>query len=208
VREIGNQVPTDQELAAYLDESLRSSSISLLADYPQNQKHYQHEIVEALAYMSSHPVSSEFVSKLRSSIFLSLQRLNQLPRTNDFWNGTNFRPTIPKVGEFCDQILSHDADDVTSLLTITAMTIFHTGEFQRGRWTQLRSLNAVSLEWVVFAAMFMESCGADDSREFADFVRSSGSESTITPILEEISENGGRLLSEWSRKVLALLATH
>ena len=207
VPEICNEIPSDQELTTYLNESLKSSSIALLDDYPDNQHHYHPDIVEALAYLSSRPISAEFLSVLKGSMFLSLQHLNRLPRNDPFWRNTNFRPTVPKLREFCEKVLSGDPHDVTSLLTITAMIIFHTGEFQRGRWIELLALNAVSVLWVVFAAMFMEACGADDSDQFAEFVNSSGMQSAITPLLKEIARSGGKLLSQWSDSVIALLAS-
>jgi len=64
----------------------------------------------------------------------------------------------------------------------------------------------VSLDWIVFAAMFMEVCGADDSCEFSEFVGSNGTKLAITPLLEEVGRSGGKLVSEWGRKVLASLA--
>jgi hypothetical protein len=208
VLEIRNEIPSDQELADYLDESLNSSSISLLTDYRSPQARLHTELVEALDYLSSRPISSEFLSDLKNALFLSLQRLNQLPRTNPFWRNSNLRPTIFKVGEFCEGVLSREPADVPSLLAISAMTIFHTSEFRWGRWTQLLALNAVSLEWIVFAAMYMEVCGADDSGEFAEFVGSSGMRTAITPLLAKIGEDSGSLLSRWSYNVLSLLAPH
>ena len=206
--EIRSEIPTDKELATYLDESLESSSISLLSDYPDNQRHYHPELVEALAYLSSRRISAEFLSGLKNSMLLSLQRLNQVPRTDPFWKNTNLRPTVFKLTEFCERKLDGDPDDVPSLLTITAMIIFHTGEFQRGRWTELLSLETVSPEWIVFAAMLLEVCGADDSSEFAEFVNSSGMRATITSLLLEIGKNGGGFLSRWSHNVISTLDAH
>jgi hypothetical protein len=140
VPEIKNEVPSDQELAAYLDESLEGSSFSLLIHYPENQRQYHPEVAEALCYLSSFQQSSELLATFRNSLFQSLLRLNHLPRTDPFWNNTNLRPTLSKLTEFCERVLSAEPNDVLSLLTISVMTVFHTGEFQRGRWAQLNAL--------------------------------------------------------------------
>jgi hypothetical protein len=208
VPEIRNEVPSTQELAVYLDESLKTSAFSLLADFPGHQRNYHPDVIEALAYLSLSPQCSEFLATFKNALFQSLQRLNQLPRTDRFWHDTNFRPTIFKLAEFCEGILSSEPDDVLSILTISAMTIFHTGEFKRGRWKQLYALNALSLEMIVFAAMLLEASGADDRREFSGFIKSTGTSAAVKAFLEKIASQGGKLLSEWSCSVTASLATH
>jgi hypothetical protein len=207
VPEIKKEVPSDQELAAYLNESLADSSFSLLADYPQRQNHYHPEVVEALSYLSSWKRSSEFLATFKDSIFQSAQRLNKLPRTDPFWHNTNLRPTVFKLTAFCERILSTEPNDTLALLTISAMTIFHTSDFQRGRWTQLHALNAVSPQLIVFAAMLLEVSGADDRNEFSEFINSTGTSAAVTPLLNEIANHGGKLLSDWSLSVIASLAT-
>ena len=203
--EIKNEVPSDRELAAYLDESLKRSSFSLLIDYPESLKPFGPEFVEAMSYLWSYQHSAEFLATFKNSIFQSLQRLNQLPRTDPFWHNTNLRPTVPKVAEFCEKILFTQPDDVLSLLTISAMTIFHTSEFERGRWKELHALNAVSLEMIVFAAMLLEIAGADDRREFSEFINATDTRAAVMPLIEEVASHGGKLLSEWSRSVMASL---
>ena len=70
--ELRNEVPSDRELAAYLDDLLKSSSVSLLADYPNNQGHYHSDLVEGLADLSSCPIRSEFLDVLKNSLLFSL----------------------------------------------------------------------------------------------------------------------------------------
>ena len=93
-----------------------------------------------------------------------------------------------KLTEFCERILSDDPYDLLALLTVTAMTVLHTGEFKRGRWSQLRNLNAVSVEWIIFAAMYMEICGADDSQDFAEFVITNEIGTEVVPPLGRVSK--------------------
>jgi hypothetical protein len=94
VPETKTQLPSDQELRSYLDEWLKTSAVSLLADYPEDRKNYHPEVVEALSYLSSSGSRSKFLTTVNNSIFQSLQRLNQLPRSDPFWYNTNCRPTI------------------------------------------------------------------------------------------------------------------
>jgi hypothetical protein len=62
VPEIRNEVPSAQELAVYLDESLKTSAFSLLADLPEHQQNYHSDVIEALAYLSSSRQCSEFLA--------------------------------------------------------------------------------------------------------------------------------------------------
>jgi hypothetical protein len=206
VPELRNEVPSDQELVEYLEASLQPSSFSILADYPNNRDRYPPDHVEALSYLASLPICVEFLSVLKNALCLTLKCLNQLPRTDPFWVNTNRRPTFLRLTEYCDRVLAQDPNDVGALLTITAITAFRTGEFKRGRWAQLWELNAVSVEFIVFGAMFMEMCGAVDSHDLAELVVANRLENRILPELTAAAQRGGKLLAEWVGEVLDQLA--
>jgi hypothetical protein len=61
---------------------------------------------------------------------------------------------------------------------------------------------------LVFAAMLLEVSRADDRREFSEFINSTGISAAVTPLLKEVADHGGKLLSEWSRSVMASLAMY
>jgi hypothetical protein len=199
VPEIRSEVPTDEELAAYLDESLKASSFSLLD--PESWHYYHPEVIEALAYLSTCQQRPDFLATFKDSLFQSLQRLNRLPRSDAFWHNTNLRPTIHKLGEFCQKALADNPDDILSLRTLSALTVFHTGDFVQGRWEQLYRVESTGLEPIVFAAMLLEIAGSDSTDEFSEFVRSTGTMMEVRSLLQETSEHGGKLLGEWSRAV-------
>lgn len=204
VPEIKNEIPSDSELAAYFDESLRESVFGMLG--PEHFHHYHPELIEALQYFSSAHHFPDFLSTFRDSLFQSVQRLNQLARTGSFWTNTNLRPIVFKLGGFCDRILKDDPHDVLSLRTLTALTVFHGAEFGRSPWERLYREGAASVPSIFFAAMLLEIAGADSADEFAEFVKLTGTKSDMQPLFQDASQRSGKLLSRWSHRVTEALA--
>jgi hypothetical protein len=95
VPEIKNETPTDEELRAYLAESMKVSTLTMLADYTEDPHPWSPEVDEALSYLSTH--RSTFLTTMTGTIFQASRRLNHLPRTDPFWRNTNLRPTIYKL---------------------------------------------------------------------------------------------------------------
>lgn len=204
--EIHDEIPSDIELAEYLQASLASSAFDLLDTAAQFPNRYAPAHVEALQYLSSCAIRKDFYSGLRASLFLALKRLNQLPRTDPFWSNTNRRPTLYKLPAFCERTLSANPHDIEALLAITALAVISVGEFRQGRWTQLLGRNAVSAKWVVFAAMLMEMTGSVDTHHLAECAKAAGREAEVVSELNEAARNGGAAIAGWANQMLTLLA--
>src|SRR5262245_38152393 len=91
--ELKNEIPTDSELREYFLEHF-SSTVEGEMYAPPNRG-----VPELTAGCN------RLIKKAGESIFASLQRLNQLERTDPFWRGTNRRTTVYKLIEFCDVVL-------------------------------------------------------------------------------------------------------
>lgn len=203
--EIRNEVPSDEELWAYLDESLASSPLFLLTDLSRTHPQLQGPLDQASAAIVACPLYPALLTTIRDVLIRSLQRLNALPRSDPFWINTNLRPTVFKLPEFCARIVQREPDDVLSLWTMSALQIAHWGNFDPGHWAQLYRLSEVSLDMAAFAAMVLEAEGSPTSEDFAEFLMVTGNHDAIGSLLAETVEDGGELLSDWRNGVLISL---
>lgn len=207
VPEIKNEVPSNEELLAYLDEWLEFSAFTMLTGFPGNQHYYHPETVEGLSYLSSSPICSPFVASARTTLFDSLRLLNLLPRNDPFWQNTNLRPTISKLTDYGERVMTQEPNDVSSLLTRAILDVAHVGEFEPRRWVQLYLLGAVDLEFVTFAAMLLEVAGSPNADQSGSFIVSTRTTSESEAHLRSIRGRGGKLLGAWSDCVAKSLAS-
>jgi hypothetical protein len=97
--EIRNEFPTDDELREYL-----------LASFPALGNDFSYQVPEYVTRNSRYAAEllllpsvgfGEFWHRAAQAVFRSLQRLNELPRDDSFWNNTNRRPTLFKLHDYC-----------------------------------------------------------------------------------------------------------
>lgn len=201
--EITREIPSEQELLAYRDAWLDGSSISILTLGPKCANQFHQEIREAISYLSSLRCCPNFVALVKDVLLESLKRLNQLPRTNPFWKNTNLRPTIPKLGSYCSDVLIQHPDDLLALLTQAVLGIAHAGEFETQHWVRLFKLQAVGIETVAFAAMVLEVEGAPSIAEFTMFLTETNTADEVKQIIRAAIVNGGDFFAGWGRSVAA-----
>jgi len=101
--ELKNETPTDQELRHYFMEHWSPSMEPAVQTGGDNLSE---------AYRLG---CDRLLRRVGECIFESLQRLNQLPRTDLFWRNTNKRPTIFKLSDFGKYVLERNADDQQAL---------------------------------------------------------------------------------------------
>ena len=159
--ELLHEIPSDQELQAYCDEHFQKSVLFL------TRGSLPGAAIASLGALGC----DEFGRFAMSSIFKSLRRLNQLPRTDPLWANTNNRPTIYKVSEFCEQILARDPDDFLSLWTLGCMDVWFGGN-RFGQRYQIPS-------------------GIDTARQFAEFLLESNAVADASSTLAKFREQGG-----------------
>jgi hypothetical protein len=197
--EIVNEVPSDAELLAYLAESMASSGIAMLSEFPSGRIAWHPDVAEALAYLWAWPSRETFLQTAHDTLFGALKRLNQLSREDPFWRNTNRRPTIFKLPDF------GEPDDALSLLTRAVLDLKFVTEFRPELWGRLYRLGLADLEFVAFAAMLLELAGAPDADEFEVFVMQTETAGLVRPLLREVAQNGGKFLGEWSGRVASVI---
>jgi hypothetical protein len=98
--ELAHEYPTSEELQAYLHEHLDRSMFS---DWSK--------ATDGAAVSIVRQNGQVFSARAYEALLTGLSRLNELPRTNPFWRNTNNRPTIYKLGEFCQMKLADAPED-------------------------------------------------------------------------------------------------
>jgi len=181
--ELLHEIPSDQELQAYCDEHFQKSVLFLTRGSRPGAA------IASLGALGC----DEFGRFAMSSIFESLRRLNQLPRTDPLWANTNNRPTIYKVSEFCEQILARDPDDFLSLWTLGCMDVWFGGNrFGQRYWKRLYLLGRLELSSALLAALLIQiTSGIDTARQFAEFLLESNAVADASSTLAKFREQGG-----------------
>jgi hypothetical protein len=64
-------------------------------------------------------------------------------------------------------------------------------------------LKAVSVEMALFAAVLLEVAGSPNSEAFSALILATNGARQAKPLLRDIAENGGKLLSSWSDSIAA-----
>jgi hypothetical protein len=204
--EIVNEVPSDSELRAYLNEWLNGSAgFVMLSTNPANCNGYHPEVVEALAYLWAHPLHEVFLERCHASLLNALKRLNGLPRNDAFWRNTNCRPTVFKLAEFGNRVRLKAPDDELTLFTSAFLDVATVGEFHPDLWAHLYRIEAVDVRFVAYVAMLLEITGAPDTDELATFAQETKSVQEVIAFLREVPTESGVVLAEWARRVLTVI---
>src|SRR5687767_7728034 len=76
-------------------------------------------------------------SRASRAILDGLYRLDALPREDPFWQNTNNRATIHKLGEFCRLLLKQNPANTRAIWTLIGLDLLHWSNIQIGLWKRL-----------------------------------------------------------------------
>jgi len=196
--ELKNETPTDSELREYFLEHF-SSTVEGEMYAPPNRG-----VPELTAGCN------RLIKKAGESIFASLQRLNQLERTDPFWRGTNRRPTVYKLIEFCDVVLKENAGDVLALWTQLALEVVwggNNGLFDLEQLRQLRAAGKLEAEELICAELYIEfNCDCSTASTTARLLRELGMSDEAKPVLATGRRSADGDIVNWCESVLANLS--
>jgi hypothetical protein len=202
--EIRNEIPTDDELREYL-----------LASFPSLGDDFSYLVPECIIRYS--PAAAEFLllpslgfgefwHRAAQAVFRSLQRLNELPRDDPFWQNTNRRPTLFKLHDHCARLLRQDTRDEVALWTVAALDVFYgSNDFGRERWATLRRTTGLDIRWPVYAALYTELHAAPSAAGLAEFLWENAAVAEAAPLLRLFAECPGRRIRAWSLAVRQLI---
>ncbi len=195
--ELKNEIPTDSELREYFLEHFASTvEGEMFAPLI-------HGVPELTAGCN------RLIKKAGESIFASLQRLNQLERTDPFWHDTNRRPTVYKLSQFCDVVLKETPGDVLALWTHLALDVVwgsKNGRFDLEQLRQLRAAGKLEAEELICAELHIEfDCGCGTAFTTAGLLRELGLSEEAKPVLEAGRRSADGEIVNWCESVLAKL---
>jgi hypothetical protein len=196
--ELKNEIPTDSELREYFLEDF-AFTVEGEMYAPPNRG-----VPELTGGCN------RLIKKAGEAIFASLQRLNRLERTDPFWRGTNRRPTVYKLREFCDVVLKENAGDVLALWTQLALDVLwgtSNGRFDLEQLRQLRAAGKLEAEELICAELHIEfNWGRSTASTTARLLRELGLSDEARPVLETGRRSADGGIVNWCESVLANLS--
>ena len=191
--ELKNEIPTEQELYHYFMEHWSPLTEPVVQVEGDNLSE---------AYRLG---CDRLLRRVGECIFESLQRLNQLPRTDLFWRNTNKRPTIFKLSEFGKNELERNAGDRRALWLLASLDVFHGAtNFGREHWKKLRELGDFDVSWAVLAGLWSEVNFGIGSGAMAKLLIELESVAEARPLLELFAGSKSDHIVKWAKEVLAL----
>ena len=206
--EIEKEIPSDAELWKYFLELRSMTAFQWAYMSVEENKQCYHELLYRSILSLNKTGSLEFITIACDWIFKSLKRLNQLPRTDHFWVGTNKRPTIFKLQEFCLLLLNKSSRDENPLCTLACLSVFRSAsDFGQEHWMGLRRLDQLDIAWPIHAALITNLNAAPIEKDLAGFLQEADMVLQAKPLLNSIKEKGDGLIPAWVDKVTDYLGS-
>jgi hypothetical protein len=188
--ELKNEIPSEEELYIYFREHFKEDS------HP-----------DWLPVAEAHRLGCDkLVEKMGESIFASLLRLNQFPRTNVFWKNTNRRPTIFKLREFCNLILRENPTDELALWTLASLDVhWWVNGFGKEYWKQIHFRGNFDVTWAVYAGLFFQANVGGGDNDMVELLLALDAKEESMPLLRACRESAVESISEWGKNVITSL---
>jgi hypothetical protein len=149
---------------------------------------------------------NKLLEKAGESILSSLRRLNELPRTDPFWENTNRRPTVYKLHDFCNRLLRDNPQDVLALWTIASLNLlWGVDELSQDQWKRLHDIGNFDVSWVVHAGLFSYLNAGIEADDLAKLLIDMNGVEESKPLLHAFSKSEADLVADWGKKVLSRL---
>ena len=183
-----NEIPTEEELNRYFIEG-QNAGLCLIRD----------------SYATQYPGCEPFCTKAREIIFECLCRLNRLPRSDPFWTGTNRRPTIPKLRDYCKLILKDNPHDAIAIWTMGALDVWQCVDgFGYEHWKALHGLGNFDVSWPICAALLQGGPGGISDVALATLLMEMGAIEAAQPFLQEYANSERSNINAWAKRVLSM----
>ena len=149
-------------------------------------------------------LAPDFIGRLRQTFVDGLARLDALPRSEAFWEGTNGRPTLEKLAAFARYVLARQPGDRGALWVLVALALLRcANHFGLSCWQRLRALGGLDLSWPVNAAfhVFAHS-GHDTTLRLVEFLKEADAGVAVPGALEWFRHGRDRSAAQWARAIL------
>jgi hypothetical protein len=204
--ELIHETPSESELKAYLEEHLASSMLAPFGMTAEElSKSFCLEVGRAFASLKELD-GQAFAQRAIDAIFTGLTMMNGFPRGEPFWRGTNCRPTIYKLGEFCQLERIADPRNLTALWAAAILPVwFGSNDFGQEAWVELSRLPEFDLRWPLYAALTIHLTANATEEQVSRFLREANATRESGPILRRIATEGRGLAVPWATQVLQLI---
>ncbi len=204
--ELIHETPSESELKAYLQEHVASS---MLAPFGMTAEELSRSFCPevAQAFVSLKQLDGQaFAQRAIDAISTGLTMMNGLPRSDPFWRGTNCRPTIYKLREFCQLKRIEDPRNHTFLWGAAILPVwFGSNDFGQEAWLELSRLPEFDLRWPLYAALTTHLTANATEEQVSSFLREAKEIRESGPMLRRIAKEGDGLAVPWATQVLQLI---
>ena len=147
-----------------------------------------------------------FALRAVDAISTGLAMMNGLSRSDPFWQGTNSRPTIYKLSEFCRMKRVEDPRNRALPWAVAVLPVwFGSNDFGQEAWLELSRLPEFDLRWPLCAALTTHLNANETEEQVASFLREANAVHESGPILRRIATEAEGLAGQWATQVLRLI---
>lgn len=204
--ELAHETPSESELKAYLEEHVASS---MLAPFGMTGEQLSQSFAPevARAFVSLRELDGQlFARRAVDAIAVGLAMMNGLARTDVFWRGTNNRPTIYKLGEFCRMKRIEDPRNLALLWVAAILPVwFGSNDFGQEAWVEFSRLPEFDVRWPLYAALTIHLTANATEDQVSNFLREVNAIRESGPILRRVATEGDGLAVTWATQILQLI---
>jgi predicted nucleic acid-binding protein len=155
-----------------------------------------------------YPRNSQVFVRARLALLDGLLRLDELPRTDPFWETwANHRATMAKLGEYSARLLEENPADENVLWLSAALSLWHcSNAFGWSAWRGLHALGKFEPGWAIDAAATVElESGVPTIEALATLFRELGVITQARAHLDKVVQRGSSTGRAWALRVMNAL---
>ena len=204
--ELRNEHPSNDELREYLNQHVPGSVFAAFFLTPEQvTAGFPNGVARAFA--SLRRMDGEAFAQLAyDSLLAGMERMNELPRSDPFWENTNNRPTIFKLPQFRERELAPGTGSDEALWTAVFSHIWHgPNDFGERWWLELSRRGSLDVRWPVYAALTIHLTASSTIEQLPDFLRKSKMREAAVPVIHTIAREADGDAVMWAESVLKKL---
>jgi hypothetical protein len=149
-------------------------------------------------------LNAEFTRTMSGRVVEAFRRLDALPRSDRFWEGTNRRPNEYRLSGFCEKLLRDRPGDILAIWMRAAVASVIAHYFHPPTWIRLMAVARPEITWPVSAALCGEFLGSyDTARDLATVLTESGRVREALLELSHMKKGAGKAyVSNWAGNVI------
>ena len=148
-------------------------------------------------------ITDDFARTMTRHFIECWRELDALPRDDPFWDGTNRRPTILKLGDFCEKIRNDRPSDPAFRKMTVARDVVIGMAFHAPPWKSLREAGGLDDSWPVYAALLGLEGGMETDVDLPEFLKEIGPSEPALSALNRLTRSETPWIAGWAERVIA-----